>query len=164
MEIAVLITGIASAIALIGTLLLVARQARSLAVQTELANKLAVHSATNDPLVGMRLIYSMFVKHPEVYRYFYDGAQLLPTELHDDLVVRVKTIAELMADTLELALETTDAVGVPERDRTGWEDTIDRSIAMSPALRACIAAQPTVWPCLSDRLLSLTPAAPSSDS
>jgi hypothetical protein len=167
MELAVLITGIASAIALIGTLLLVARQTRSLARQTELANKLAAHRATNDPLIGLRLAYSMFVDHPETYRYFYDGAQLphaAESELHDELGVRVKTIAELLADTLELALETTDSVGVPERDRAGWEDTIDHYLSMSPSLRATIAAQPLVWPCLNDRLHNLTPAPLSRDS
>ena len=167
MELAVLITGIASAIALIGTLLLVARQAGSLARQTELANKLAVHRATTDPLIGLRVVYSMFVDHPETYRYFYDDAQ--PPDAEEsgqpgELDVRVKTIAELLGDTLELALETTDAVGVPERDRTGWEDAIDRYLSMSPSLRASIAAQPLAWPCLNDRLGSLTPDPPSADT
>jgi hypothetical protein len=96
----------------------------------------------------------MFVDHPETYRYYYGGARLpgaSEAELHDELGVRVRTIAELLADTLELALETTDSVGVPERDRTGSEDTIDRYLSMSPPLRASIAAQPLVWPGLNDR-------------
>ena len=155
MELAVLLTGIASAIALIGTLLLVARQARSLARQTALANTLAVHRASNDPLTGIRLVYSMFVDHPETYRYFYGGAEFPPaaeSELQDELAVRVRTIAELLADTLDLALATTDAVGIPERDRAGWEAAIDYWLSTSPTLRATIAAQPVVWPWLNDRL------------
>ena len=135
MELAVLLTGIASAIALIGTLLLVARQAQILARQTALANKLAVHRASNDPLTGIRLVYSTFVAHPETYRYFYGGAQL-PTaagsELQDELAVRVRTIAELLADTLDLALATTDSVGIPERDRAGWEAAIDYWLSRVP--------------------------------
>jgi hypothetical protein len=42
--------------------------------EEELANKLAVHRATTDPLIALRVVYSMFVDHPETARHFYGGA------------------------------------------------------------------------------------------
>jgi hypothetical protein len=166
MELAALIAGIASAIALVGTLLLVARQARSLASQTELANKLAVHSATNDGMKALRSIYLIFVDHPELRRYFYDGAQLSKTgeSEHGELAARVMTIAEFLADTLERATQSTSSLGAPDRDRSAWEDSIAHYLSMSPSLRAVISTHPTWWPSLNDRLLRLTPATRSDDS
>lgn len=135
MELAALITGIASAVALVGTLLLVARQARSLASQTELANKLAALSANDIAVRELHVIVLVFVDHPRLRRYFYENVELPDeeSELHDDVRGRVFTIAESLIDTLERALQSIGS----------------------------ITAHPSWWPSLDERLLRLTAAAHS---
>ena len=163
MELAALITGIASAVALVGTLLLVARQARSLASQTELANKLAALSANDIAIRELHVIVLVFVDHPRLRRYFYENVELPDeeSELHDDVRGRVFTIAESLIDTLERALQSIGSVGVPARDRRAWEDAIDFYLANSPPMRTTITAHPSWWPSLDERLLRLTAAAHS---
>jgi len=159
MELAALIAGVVSAIALTGTLLLLARQARSLASQTELANKLAVHSATTDSMKGLRSIFLVFVDHPELRRYFFENAELpeaAESERDDELRARVQTLTELLADTLERAIVSTGSVGAPDRDRDAWEDATDYQLSQSPALRTTISAHPTWWPSVTDRLRNLS--------
>ena len=152
MEVAALVVAIVSAIAFVGTLLLVARQARSLAHQTALANKLAVHAATNDAMTSLRSIGRIFIEYPELRRYFYDGAQLSDTELHADSGVRVQTIAELLADTLERVTESTTSIDAPAHDRVAWDDAIAHYLSASPAFRTVVTAHPDWWPILNNRM------------
>jgi hypothetical protein len=167
MEFAALIVGLTSAIALIGTLLLVARQTRSLASQTELANKLAVLSASDESVTGLRSIHLVLLDHPELRRYFYDGAELpkaAESEQDHELRDRVLLVAELLADALVRAINANRTLEVSEVERASWEDLINYFLTMSPAMRAQIEAQPMWWPSLTERLLSLAPVTRSNNS
>jgi hypothetical protein len=163
MELAALIVGVVSAIALTGTLLLIARQTQSLASQTRLSNELAQHNATNDGMTALRSVYFIFIDHPELRRYFYEGAQLSEAENFEkgELAVRIATVAELLADTLERMLKTAASLSSP--DRSAWEGSVADYLSLSPAFRATVAAHPTWWPGLNDRLLKHAPATPPDD-
>ena len=163
MEVASLIVGIVSAIALTGTLLLLAWQTRILASQTKLANELARHNATNDGMIALRSVYAMFVDHPELRAYFYAGAQLSETESLEDgeLAARVATVAELLADTLERMLKATKSLSLA--DRSAWEDSADVYLSTSPAFIAMVSTHPAWWSALSERLLKLAPMASPDD-
>ena len=155
MEAASLFVGIVSAIALTGTLLLLARQTRILAGQTALANELARHRATNDGMIGLRSVFGMFVDHPELRPYFYEGAQLLETGRPEDgaLAARVATVAELLADTFERMLLATGSFS--SADSSAWEESVRFYLSTSPAFRAAISTHPTWWPGLDERLHAL---------
>jgi hypothetical protein len=160
MAIAALIVGIATAGALVASLVLVARQARSLATQTELANTIAALRASDDAVAGLRSIMLMFVRHPEARAFFYEGSEPPDAGEHEEqqmLRARVITLSELIADSLERAIQSTAALASPDRDVAGWEDVIDFYLRMSPALRASIAEHPMWWPSLDARRLAQGP-------
>ena len=161
MEVAALIVGIVSAATLVATLLLVARQTRSLAMQTELAKQASDAQRHRRRDTGLQSVYSIFIEHPDLQPYFYDGARLSGSDASGDreLAVRVVTVAEAMANTLERMLHATRSLGAP--DHTAWEDSVDYYLLMSPALREMIVSHPSWWPTLNERRLllgSVTPA------
>lgn len=80
---AALVAGLASAVALVVSLLFLAREAREAARQTRLANETAGAQAMAVAFGGIDGVTTLFLEYPELRTYFYGS-----TELTDDLRAR----------------------------------------------------------------------------
>ncbi|WP_330460543.1 hypothetical protein OIB37_28885 [Streptomyces sp. NBC_00820] len=72
----------------------------------------------------------VFVEHPEVRPYFYDGKELTEGDPNSN---RVQAVAELMLDVFEWIWHRRE--GITEADRQAWADYVGQMFRLSPALR-----------------------------
>jgi len=163
LNLAALIAGLASAAALVGSLLFLARQTRESVRQSFVANELAGIRAKAQNFEALDRVIAYFLEYPELRQYLYENVELPedPTDL-----VRVLTVAELMADALQAGywqyqqhgisvLRTVEGMADIRSDLDEYAEFI---LAMSPAVRSLVRAQPRVWPHLAKKLDTIEPA------
>lgn len=131
---------------LVASLLFLGWQSRSVARQTRIANQTAVVACRFDALTLLQSVWRIFVEHPELRAYFYDGLEPPDDPLED---ARVRTVAEIMADCLHAGLEAGRRLDPYDGD---WTDFRREMLRSSPALRRCVSEDPGAWPAIAAEL------------
>jgi hypothetical protein len=149
MQVGAIVAGVVSAIALVFSLVFLARQTRESAYQSRLANQIAGSQAKSEIYGAVDRIQYHFLAYPTLRKYFYDGAEL-PVDPGDAdqraLRERVLTFAELFVDALERGLDTYRTVD-PAADFQSPMDRYTQDIwSTSPAVRYLVRAHPGWWP------------------
>jgi hypothetical protein len=143
-----IITGLISAAALVLSLLFLARQTRESARQSHLANQIAGSQAKSEIYETVDRILYGFLQHPELRKYFYEGAEMPESSSEDDPEVRgrVLTFAELFADVIERGLDTYRSIDPAADFQSPMEDYARDMISTAPALRYWLREHPGWWP------------------
>lgn len=166
MEVAALIAGLASALALVASLLFFAREARESARQTRVANEMAGLQAMTAAFEKIHNTTAFFMEYPDLRQYFDEGVE--PPDASDGVDphvrVRVLTLAELFSDSLETSLDAVRTIEAAGRDREDMEDYARFMLRSSPALRRAITAHPRWWPLLFGELSKLPAEAVTASS
>lgn len=132
-------------IAVIASVLVLAFQARELAKQSRIANEVA-GAETNRELITMFVpVHRVFIDYPELRGQFYDQSPAAPND-HDR--VRLLEVAEMMADALQVAVETVDRLASYQRYTDAWKDSAYTVLLTSSTLRLVVRDHPGWWPTL----------------
>ncbi|MGH9021165.1 MAG: hypothetical protein ACRDV0_09140 [Acidimicrobiales bacterium] len=153
MQNAALIAGAVSAVALVVSLLFLARQTRASALQALLANQIAGSEVKSDIFQTVDRILYQLVDHPHLRPYFYDGLEAPGADgATGDALVRnqVLSMAELFADAIERGLDSYRTVEPAADFRTPMDDYTRDLLAASPALRGLVSDRPRWWPNLAE--------------
>jgi hypothetical protein len=147
MQVGAIVAGVVSAIALVLSLVFLARQTRESAYQSRLANQIAGSQAKSEIYGAVDRIQYHFLAYPTLRKYFYDGAEMPDDDVDEGaLRERVLTFAELFVDALERGLDTYRSVD-PAADFQSPMDRYTRDIwSTSPAVRYLVRAHPGWWP------------------
>jgi hypothetical protein len=129
----VAVAGLAVASASVLTL---AWQTRSVAVQTRVANEVA--TAGWEATSHLLTVYQVFIERPELRQFFYDG--IAPPN-DKDQKVRVECVAEMLGDIIEGQLHPT-GLRTSRTDLEDWRDFAAFILANSPAMRALVLEHP----------------------
>jgi hypothetical protein len=97
-----------------------------IAYQTQQATQLAKRQAYEGSSAQMSAIDNMFVEHPELYPYFYDGKVIAKS---DPEYLKVLTVAMALTNFLEASLPREGADPMP-----WWEKYISEQYAISPIM------------------------------
>jgi hypothetical protein len=125
----------------IASVALLAWQTRAVARQTEISNAIASASVINNTTSSLREILLLFVEHPELRPYFYES-KLPPSRGLKR--IRVVTVAEMLADTLEEGLSVDRHVRTV-RIYEEWPLYCIDMLATSPALNEVMLQHPSWW-------------------
>jgi hypothetical protein len=105
------VLNVVSVVAVVVSVLLLAWQSRSVAVQTKLQNQIAVSTAGDGALALLHSSLRIFLEEPELRVYFYSG-EMPPVGVQG---TRVATLAEMIADCVEVGCETVATLEVAGR-------------------------------------------------
>jgi hypothetical protein len=144
------LTDVVTISGLVGLLLttsLLAWQTNAAVRQAKIANAIAGSTVLHDGSSALREILTLFVEHPQLRAYFYDG-KLCPRSLHQR--VRVITVAEMFADVLEDGMVCHRLVPTTE-SLEDWTGFCRDMLASSPTLYGLVAQHGRWWPQL-DRI------------
>jgi hypothetical protein len=130
-------------IAVITSVLVFAWQARELAKQSRIANEVAGAETNRELLLMFRDVHRVFIDHPGLWPQFYDQA-VQPPNADDE--VRLRIVAEMYADALQVALESVNRLASYERYADAWRAYIGSMLASSQALRRVPRDHPEGWP------------------
>lgn len=136
------ITAIGGLIGLIASLVLLAWQTREVAKQTRISNAIAGAAGLGESTNHLREVLVLFVDRPELRSFFYDGK---PCPRRGPQRIRVITIADMLADVLEVGLVTTRLIPSTE----SYEDWLRYSrymLAHSPVLVDFVREHPDWFP------------------
>jgi hypothetical protein len=144
-----LFAGIVSAVALVVSLLFLARQTRESTRQSVLANQIAGLQAKSDIYSTVDRILYRFLEFPELRKYFYEGADL-PVEANAEGVAGIRdqilTFAELFPDAIERGLDTYRSVDPAADFRSPMDAYAGDIVSGSPAIRYLVQLHPGWWP------------------
>jgi hypothetical protein len=144
-----LLAGIVSALALVLSLLFLARQTRETARQSVLANQLAGLQAKSEIYFTVDRILYKFLEFPHLRQYFYEGIDVpvdLEVEGASEIREQVLTFAELFCDALETGFDTYRSVDPAADFRSPMDTYAEDIFEGSPAIRYLVQARPGWWP------------------
>jgi hypothetical protein len=144
-----IIGGLVSAVALVVSLLFLARQTRESARQSHLANQIAGSQAKSDIYRTVDRILFRFLEYPYLRKYFYEDEELPEVSFESDsgeLRQRVLTFAELFADVIERGLDTYRSVDPASDFKSPMEDYARDMLTTSSAIRYLVHEHPGWWP------------------
>ena len=160
---ATVIAGLLTALAVVGSLLFLARQTSESVRQFLVANKLAGARAMAQGYEIWDRVITCFIDYPELRQYFYEGV-----ELPEDSTTRARVLAatELIGDALQSThwlFQGEDVALLGSVDptldiRADWDDWIGFILTMSPALRSFVRANPLQYPSLTRMLETIESA------
>jgi hypothetical protein len=144
-----IVTGLVSALALVFSLLFLARQTKESARQSHLANQIAGSQAKSEIYGSVDRILYHFLEYPELRTYFYSGTELpeaSPDSASAAVRERVLTFAELFADVLERGLDSYKTVDPAADFQSPMDDYARDILDTSPSIRYLVRAHPGWWP------------------
>jgi hypothetical protein len=144
-----LVVGVVSAVALVLSLLFLARQTKESARQSVLANQLAGLQAKSEIYTTVDRILYQFLEFPDLRKYFYEGIEIPASETGEaeaGVRDRVLTFAELFCDAIERGLDTYRSVDPAADFRSPMDAYAQDIVGGSPAIRYLVAAHPGWWP------------------
>jgi hypothetical protein len=157
LEVAAVIAGLLSAAALVGSLLVLARQTSHSVHQFVIANELAGARALAQGYELWDHVITRFIDYPELRQYFYEGV-----ESPEDSTTRARVLAmtELIGDALQSTdwlFQGKDVALLGSEDpaldiRPDWDDWTKFILTMSPALRSFVRERPLQYPFLTRML------------
>jgi hypothetical protein len=157
-EVGVGMVQVLGTVAVIGSVLVLAFQARELARQTRHTNEVAATQAHRDLIALFRPINLTFVEHPELRAQFFGRLARKPTARE---LEQVESTAEVYADALQASLDTTERLTGYGWDTEPWTAYAEAIIRASPALRALLYDNPGFWPPLDRILVTVEPTPPT---
>ncbi len=137
---------LAATIAVVISVLVLAFQAREVAVQSRVANQVAGTQAHREILFHWKSVVDVFLRCPELSEYYYDQTAAAPSP-HDR--VRLKVIADQHADFLEIGFITSQQLGSYAHWIGEWAEYVPQQLASSTHLRSIIRHNPSEWPSIS---------------
>jgi hypothetical protein len=137
---------VVSALAVVGSVLVLAWQSRQLASASRLASRTAIAGAMSEAATNLRAVFDALLTYPELRPFITDG-EPLPTAKH--LRARAQTLCEMLCDAAEASLEV--AAQVPGADDAlgGWPDWAAWVLGASPGSLEHVRAHPIWYPRLS---------------
>jgi hypothetical protein len=139
------ITALSGLIGLVVTISLLTWQTRAVAKQAKVANAIAGATVLYNSTNNLREVLRLFVDDPDLRAYFY-GRKASPRTRRQR--IRVTTVAEMFADTLEDGLVAHRLVPASESE-DDWIGYCRHMRANSPALEELVQRHPAWWPQLS---------------
>lgn len=136
------VLNVVSVVAVVVSVLFLAWQSHSAAVQTKLQVQIAVTSAGEDAIALLHSALRTFIEQPELRVYFY-GGEKPPGGLDGE---RVATLAEMFADCVESGCETAASLEIAASRLTGWPDYGRFLLNNSPVVSDLVSAQPEWYP------------------
>jgi len=133
---------LAATIAVVASVLVLVLQTRAVAKEASIANQVAGTRAHRDLIGMLARIYDRFFEYPELRAHFYGQATTAPTFSEQ---IRLGIIAEELADTLQVALDTTEKLGSYDWVAAEWMKYAAESVATSAILRSTIRERPGIW-------------------
>lgn len=134
---------VAGTIAVIASVLVLAYQARELAKHSRIANQVAAVETNRELLMMFHKVYHVFLDRPELRAHFFDESSAAPTA--DDRV-RIRVVSEMLADCLQVGLETVTRLATYERYAEPWKDYVEMTVNSSSSIRSLVRDNPTFWP------------------
>ncbi|HKD94710.1 MAG TPA: hypothetical protein VKB43_08400 [Gaiellaceae bacterium] len=132
----------AATIAVVVSVLVLATQTRAVWREERVANQVAGTRAHRELLNMLGDIHDKFFEHPELRNQFFGKSTTQPTASE---LIRLQVIAERLADTLQVALDTTVKLASYDWVTSEWRQYAVESVAASPILRATIRERPGIW-------------------
>jgi hypothetical protein len=132
----------AATIAVVVSVLFLALQTRAVWKEERIANEVAGTRAHRELLKMLGAINDRFFEHPELHGLFYGESSTPPTETE---VIRLRVMAENLADTLQAALDTTSKLASYDWVTSEWRQYAIECVAASPILRSTIRDRPGIW-------------------
>jgi hypothetical protein len=133
-----------ASLAVVLSVLVLAYQGRELARATRVANQVAGTQAHRELLLHWKSLSDVFIKHPELYAYYYDRATDAPSASD---TVRLDVIADQEADWLHAGLMTSQRLAsYAHFIGDEWAVFAAQELASSKRLRAIIRDNPGVYP------------------
>jgi hypothetical protein len=117
-------------------------QSHSTAIQSKINNAIAAASVLDDYNTGLREIFAHFIARPNLRAYFYEGK---PCPTRGQTCIRVLTIAEMLADTLESGLVAHRLIPASE-SYEDWQGYCRDILNTSPALAGLVRDHAAWWP------------------
>jgi len=140
-----------STVAVVASVLFFAMQARSLAGQQRTANEVAGTQAHRELLAHYTAVSAVFIQFPDLYDLYFDGTTSMAGD--DDVVppsaddiVRLKVIADLHADYLSMAAQTSQRLASYATSTDEWSYYIRWCLAASSYLRSEIRDKVDLYP------------------
>lgn len=130
-----------SAVAVVVSLLLLARQTGKLRQQTEITNLIGRYEALSAASQRYDQAITLIFAHPELRPYLLDGKPLLPDDPHRD---RALLVADIMAGAIDHANRVAKRFPDPAHD-LGWQ-RIAVAAARRPVFRELLADIPYAFP------------------
>lgn len=134
---------VAGTIAVIASVLVLAFQARELAKHARIANQVAAVETNRELLMMFHNVYRVFLEQPELRALFFDESSAEPTA--DDRV-RIRVVSEMIADCLQVGLETVSRLATYGRYADPWMDYVEMTVNGSSSIRSLVRDNPTFWP------------------
>jgi hypothetical protein len=157
LELATLIAGLVTAVAVAGSVLFLARQTSQSVDQFFVANELAGARALAQGYELWDRVIIRFIDYPELRQYFYEGV-----ELPEDPTARARVLAmtELTADALQSThwlyqgkdVALLGAVDPALDIRADWDGWTEFILTMSPVMRSFVRENPLMYPHLTRTL------------
>ncbi|WP_433754663.1 hypothetical protein [Nocardia sp. CA-135398] len=123
----------------------VAEQTKALAQQTQTANALVATSEVRAIMGDLRQVLAHLLEYPELRECFYGGAD--GSALNAEQRARLETVAEMLADSLDVGLFTTER-HPSTTSEDDWRHYSRYLLASSPALRRLVLDHAEWWPLL----------------
>jgi hypothetical protein len=133
---------VAATIAVVASVIVLVLQTRAVAKEASIANQVAGTRAHRELIGMLGQIYDRFFEHPELRAHFYGEATTAPSETDR---VRLEIISEQVADTLQVALDTTEKLASYGWVAAEWRKYTVQSLAASAVLRSTIRDRPGIW-------------------
>jgi hypothetical protein len=146
-----LVAFLSLAVAVISTLLL-ARQTRAATAEAEITSNLAGVEALGQAIAHLHNVHMTLVDRPELRQYFYDNVPMPDDELE---LSRILTIAEMLGDCVESAIESSTYLRPSQRHLEDWTDYATFLLVSSPVVRHVLATHPLWYPFLDELSASI---------
>ena len=129
-------------------MLVLALQARELAEHARVANEVAGAESNRELLRMAADVHRVFIDYPELRPHFLEESPEPPSAVEE---VRLTVVTEMVADALQVGIETAGRLAASQRYVELWGDCIDTTRASSSRLRA-FSTNPGPWPTLTTRV------------
>jgi len=129
------------------SVLVLAWQTHAVVRQGRLASEAARAAASRD-IELLQPVLAQFLTFPLLKPHFYEGAPI--HGLNDEDRYRAETLAELLGDAIESALENARVASAHREWVEDWRSYAGFLVKRSPALRECVEAHPDWYPRLAE--------------
>jgi hypothetical protein len=133
---------LAATIAVVASVIVLILQTRTVAKEATIANQVAGTRAHRELIGMLGETHDRFFEHPELRKHFYGNAAGEATEAER---VRLQVIAEQLADTLQVALDTTEKLASYGWVTSEWRKYSLETVASSAIFRSTIRDRPGIW-------------------
>jgi hypothetical protein len=148
---------VTSSVVLALTLIAVAWQARETAHQAKVTSSAAGASTLREALMHLQAVSQEWMARPDLRAYF-DEPRPWPAEAHERS--RLRTLAEMWADCVGAALDSSESVEAFMPYSNAWRSYATSTLQNSVVLYAVVTEHPDWWPSLAEIAVMIDPPQP----